>query len=235
MLKAQKERIVAELVERLRGSSTLIVADYRGLTMKEIDEVRGEILKHGARFSVVKNTLTKRAAEEAGVSELNEFLDGPTAVAFVGGGDMVSVAKSLNETARRTRILALKGGILDGRTITADQVRELANLPPAEVLRAQTLGVIVGPRNAIVGIFAAPLRDLVAVLDARISQLEEGGAATAPAEASPAGDAAAAPSADEAPETPTDAAAASADEAQETPTEAAAPEPEETVNEDQEE
>jgi large subunit ribosomal protein L10 len=247
MLKAQKERIVAELVERLRGSSTLIVADYRGLTMKEIDEVRGEILRHGARFSVVKNTLTKRAAEEAGVTELNEFLDGPTAIAFVGDGDMVSVAKSLNETARRTRILALKGGILDGRTITADQVRELASLPPEEVLRAQTLGVIVGPLNAIVGIFAAPLRDLVAVIDARISQLEEGGAATAPAEASPAEDVTAAAPAGEAPETPTDAAAAPADEARktpadaatapgdeapETPTDAAAPEPEETENKD---
>jgi large subunit ribosomal protein L10 len=216
MLKAQKGQIVAELVERLRGSSTLIVADYRGLTMKEIDEVRGEILKHGARFSVVKNTLTRRAAEEAGVGELNEFLDGPTAIAFVGDGDMVSVARSLNETARRTRILALKGGILDGRTITADQVRELASLPPAEVLRAQTLGAIVGPLNAIVGLFAAPLRDLVAVLDARISQLDEGGAATAPTEASPAEEAAA------------------ADEPQPAEGEAG-PDPEETENADQEE
>jgi large subunit ribosomal protein L10 len=216
MLKAQKGQIVAELVERLRGSSTLIVADYRGLTMKEIDEVRGEILKHGARFSVVKNTLTRRAAEEAGLGELNEFLDGPTAIAFVGDGDMVSVARSLNETARRTRILALKGGILDGRTITADQVRELASLPPAEVLRAQTLGAIVGPLNAIVGLFAAPLRDLVAVLDARISQLDEGGAATAPTEASPAEEAAA------------------ADEPQPAEGEAG-PDPEETENADQEE
>ena len=97
MLKQEKERVVADLVERLRASDTLIVADYRGLTMPEIDGVRTEVLKHGARFTVVKNTLTKRAAEEAGVPELVELLDGPTAIAFVGDGDMVGVAKALLE------------------------------------------------------------------------------------------------------------------------------------------
>ena len=173
MLKEKKEQVVAELVERLRTSETLIVADYRGLPMTELDGVRTELLKHGAEFSVVKNTLTKRAAEAAGVEGLDELLQGPTAIAFVGGGDMVAVAKTLNETARRTRILALKGGILQGRPMSADQVRDLANLPPAEVIRGQTLGAIVGPLNAIVGIFAAPLRDMVGVLDARIKQLQE--------------------------------------------------------------
>ena len=173
MLRADKEQVVAELVERLRTSDTLIVADYRGLTMTDMEGVRTELLKHGARFSVVKNTLTHRAAEAAGVSELEEFLQGPTAIAFVGGGDMVAVAKTLNETARRTRTLSLKGGVLQGRTITGDQVRDLASLPPADVLRAQVLGAVVGPLNAIVSIFAAPLRDLVNVVDARIKQLEE--------------------------------------------------------------
>ena len=173
MLREDKEQIVAELVERLRTSGTLIVADYRGLTMTDMEGVRTELLKHGARFSVVKNTLTRRAAEAAGVSELEEFLEGPTAIAFVGDGDMVAVAKTLNETARRTRILSLKGGILQGRLITGDQVRDLASLPPADVLRAQVLGAVVGPLNAIVGIFGAPLRNLVNVVDARIKQLEE--------------------------------------------------------------
>ena len=172
MLREDKEQIVADLVERLRTSDTLIVADYRGLKMTDIEGVRSELLKHGARFAVVKNTLTRRAAEAAGVSELNEFLEGPTAIAFVGDGDMVAVAKILNETARRTRILSLKGGILQGRTITSDQVRELGNLPQADVLRGQVLGAVVGPLNAIMGIFAAPLRELVGVLDARIRQLE---------------------------------------------------------------
>jgi large subunit ribosomal protein L10 len=173
VLKEKKEQVVAELVERLRSTDTLIVADYRGLSMKEIDGVRGELLQHGARFSVVKNTLTRRAAEEAGVEALKDFLEGPTAIAFVGDGDMVAVAKTLSDTARRTKVLAVRGGILQGQTITADQVRDLATLPPFDILQGQVLGAIVGPMTAVVGLFTAPLRDLVNVLDARIQQLEE--------------------------------------------------------------
>ena len=173
MLKKDKERIVAELVERFRTASTLIVADYRGLGVKELDDVRTELLQHGARFSVVKNTLTKRAAEAAGVDTLAEFLDGPTAIAFVSDGDTVQVAKTLAETARRTRVLALKGGILDGRPVSADDVQRLAALPPADVLRGQVLGAVVGPLNAVVGLFNAPLREFVGVVDARIRQLQE--------------------------------------------------------------
>jgi large subunit ribosomal protein L10 len=175
MLREDKERAVTELAERLRSSDTLIVADYRGLTMSEIDGVRTELLRHGARFSVVKNTLTRRAAEEAGVPELVELLDGPTAIAFVGDGDMVAVAKSLNDTARQTKILALRGGILQGQPLSAEQVRDLAALPPVDILQGQVLGAVIGPLNAIVGLFTAPLRDLVGVLDARIRQLEEQG------------------------------------------------------------
>ena len=187
MLKREKERVVADLVERLRSSDTLIVADYRGLTMREIDGVRTDVLKHGARFTVVKNTLTKRAAEEAGVPELVELLDGPTAIAFVGEGDMVGVAKALNDTARQTKILTLRGGILQGKPMSADQVRDLASLPPAEVLRGQVLGAIVAPLNAIAGLINAPLQDLVGLIDARIEQLggEEAEAAEPEAEAAP--------------------------------------------------
>lgn len=173
MLRKDKERVVRELVERLRASETLIVADYRGLSMSELDGVRTELLKHGARFSVVKNTLTKRAAEEAGIGPLAELLDGPSAIAFVGDGDMVAVAKTLSETARRTKVLEIRGGILQGVPMGADQVLELATLPPVEVLRGQVLGAVVGPLNAIVGLFTAPLRDFVGVLDARIAQLQE--------------------------------------------------------------
>jgi large subunit ribosomal protein L10 len=171
LLKREKERVVADLVERLRASDTLIVADYRGLSMPEIDGVRTEVLKHGARFTVVKNTLTKRAAEEAGVPELIELLDGPTAIAFVGDGDMVGVAKALNDTARQTRILSVRGGILQGKPMSAEQVRDLASLPPAEVLRGQVLGAIVAPLNAIAGLINAPLQNLVGLIDARIEQL----------------------------------------------------------------
>ena len=171
MLRKEKERVVADLVERLRGSDTLIVADYRGLSVTEIDDVRTQLLAHGARFSVVKNTLTKRAAEEAGVSGLAELVDGPTAIAFVGEADMVAVAKTLSDTARRTRILAIKGAILQGAPVDAAAVQELASLPPEDVLRGQVLAAVVGPLNAIAGLVNAPLQDLVGLIDARIEQL----------------------------------------------------------------
>jgi large subunit ribosomal protein L10 len=175
LLKRDKERVVADLAERLRASDTLIVADYRGLTMSEIDGVRSELLRHGARFSVVKNTLTKRAAEQAGVPSIVELLEGPTAIAFVLEGDMVAVAKTLNDTARQTKVLSLKGGLLQGQPVSAEEVQKLAALPPADVLQSQVLGAVIGPLNAIVGLFTAPLRDLVGVLDARITQLQEQG------------------------------------------------------------
>jgi large subunit ribosomal protein L10 len=186
LLKRDKERVVAELVERLRASDSLIVADYRGLTMSEIDGVRTELLRHGARFSVVKNTLTKRAAEQAGVPSLVELLEGPTAIAFVLEGDMVAVAKTLNDTARQTKVLSLKGGLLQGQPVSAEEVQKLAALPPADVLQGQVLGAVIGPLNAIVGLFTAPLRDLVGVLDARIDQLGGAGAAAVVEQPEPA-------------------------------------------------
>jgi large subunit ribosomal protein L10 len=189
MLRKDKEQVVTELAERLRSSQTLILADYRGLSVSELDEVRTKLLEHGARFHVVKNTLTKLAADEAGFETLKELLDGPTAIAFVGDGDMVSVAKTLSETARKTKVLELKGGILEGTPMDASQVAELAKLPPADVLRGQVLGAIVGPLTEIVSLFAAPVQDFVGLLDARIEQLggEEAPAAeAAPAEETPA-------------------------------------------------
>jgi large subunit ribosomal protein L10 len=225
MLKREKERVVADLVERLRASETLFVADYRGLTMPEIDGVRTEVLKHGARFTVVKNTLTKRAAEEAGVPELVELLDGPTAIAFVGDGDMVAVAKALNDTARQTKILSLRGGLLEGKPMTADQVRDLAALPPAEVLRGQVLGAIVAPLNAIAGLVNAPLQNLVGLIDARIEQLggEEAEGAEPEAEAAPVEEAAPEP---EAPEEEASGAEAEAQTDETASEEAASSEPE---------
>jgi large subunit ribosomal protein L10 len=174
MQRSEKERVVAELAERLRASESLVVADYRGLTNSQLDSLRGELLKHGARFSVVKNTLTRRAAEEAGAEALLALLDGPTAIAFLEAqGDAVAVAKALADAARATRVLAVRGGLLEGRPITADDVENLAKLPPADVLRAQLVGALTSPLHAIVGLFTAPLRDLVGLLDARIAQLGE--------------------------------------------------------------
>ena len=172
MLKSDKERIVGELTERLQATETLIVADYRGLTMKEVDALRGELLQHGARFTVVKNSLTRRAAEAAGADAVLALLDGPTAIAFLEtDGDPVAVAKALAETARTTKVLTVRGGLLEGRAMTAEEVEELAKLPPFDMLRGQVLGAVAAPLYAIVGLFAAPLQDLHGLLQARIDQL----------------------------------------------------------------
>ena len=182
MKKSDKERVVGELAERLKESSTLIVADYRGMTMPQIDSLRTQLLEHGARFTVVKNTLTKRAAEQAGADALLTLLEGPTAIAFLeSDGDPVAVAKALSTAARETQVLVVRGGIMEGRAITEDDVQNLAKLPPADVLRAQLVGAIAGPMTTVVGLFTAPMRDLVGVLQARIDQLEAGGDAPTPA------------------------------------------------------
>ena len=176
MLKADKERVIAELVDRLRTSDTLILADYRGLTMKEIDGVRTELLKHGARFSVVKNTLTRRAAEAAGSDTLLALLEGPTAIAFLeSDGDPVAVAKALVDAARQTRVLEVRGGLLEGRPIEAAEIDALAKLPPLDALRSQVLAAVIGPATGIVALFTAPLQDLHGLIDARIEQLEAQG------------------------------------------------------------
>jgi large subunit ribosomal protein L10 len=175
MDRAEKERLVGELTERLKATETMIVADYRGLTVTEIDELRTKLLEHGARFSVVKNTLTKRAAESAGVDTLLALLEGPTAIAFLEtDGDPVAVAKALDDAAK-SEVLVIKGGLLDGAEIAADDVKRLAKLPPADTLRAQLVGALAGSLTTVVGLFAAPMRDIVGVIDARIRQLEEQG------------------------------------------------------------
>jgi large subunit ribosomal protein L10 len=179
MKKSDKERVVSELAERLKSSPTLIIADYRGLTMPQIDALRSRLLEHGARFAVVKNTLTRRAAEQAGVEPLLTLLEGPTAIAFLESeGDPVAVAKALATVARETQVLVLRGGIMEGRAISEADVQTLAKLPPTDVLRGQLVGAIAAPMATVVGLFNAPLRDLVGVLQARIDQLETQGEST---------------------------------------------------------
>jgi large subunit ribosomal protein L10 len=176
MLRSEKERVVAELAKRLSDAETLMVADYRGLTMPEIDELRTRLLEAGARFTVVKNTLTRRAAEEAGTTDVLELIDGPTAIAFLeADGDPVAVAKVLNEASRANDVLVIRGGMLEGTVVGDAEIKRLATLPPADVLRAQLAGAVVAPLTTVVGLFTAPLRDLVGIIDARIRQLEEQG------------------------------------------------------------
>jgi large subunit ribosomal protein L10 len=180
MKKEDKEQVVAELTERLRTSDTLLVADYRGLTMPQIDALRSRLIESGARFTVVKNTLTRRAAEAAGADALLTLLEGPSAIAFLeADGDMVAAAKALADSARESRVLAIRGGVMQGRAITAEEVQSLATLPPLEMLRSQVLAAIIAPITAIAGLVNAPLQNLYGLLDARIEQL--GGAEEAPA------------------------------------------------------
>ena len=176
MQREDKERVVAELTEKLRGADTLIVADYRGLTMPQIDALRGRLLEHGARFSVVKNTLTRRAAEAAGADQLLALLEGPSAIAFVeSDGDPAAVAKALADSARDTKVLEIRGGIMQGRTISSADVEELAKLPSLEVLRGQVLGAVIAPLTSLLALVNAPLQDLVGLIDARVEQLEAQG------------------------------------------------------------
>jgi large subunit ribosomal protein L10 len=178
MLRSEKERVVAELADRLRSTETLIVADYRGLSMPEIEELRTRLLEAGARFTVVKNTLTKLAAQQAGTERMLELIDGPTAIAFLeADSDPAAVAKVLSETARAHDVLVIRGGVFEGNVVGDADIKRLATLPPADVLRAQLAGAVVGPLTTVVGLFTAPLRDLVGVIDARIRQLEEQGEA----------------------------------------------------------
>jgi large subunit ribosomal protein L10 len=200
MLRTEKERVVAELAKQLGDSETLMVADYRGLTMPEIDELRSRLLEAGARFRVVKNTLTKLAAEQAGTTDVLQLIDGPTAIAFLDAeGDPVAVAKVLNEVARANDVLVIRGGLLEGTIVGEDEIKRLATLPPADVLRAQLVGAVAAPLTTVVGLFTAPLRDLVGVLDARIRQLQEQGEIVPEpeAEAEPEPEAETAPEAEE--------------------------------------
>jgi large subunit ribosomal protein L10 len=240
MKREQKEQVVEELTARLKAAETLLVADYRGLTMPQIDELRTKLLASGARFTVVKNTLTRRAAEAAGTDALLALLDGPSAIAFLEtDGDMVAAAKALADAARETQVLEIRGGIMQGRTVTAEEVTTLATLPPVEALRGQVLGAIVAPLTTLAGLLNAPLQNLVGLIDARIEQLggEETEAAPAEETAEPEAESAAAeeapadeqPAAEEEP-------AAEDESAEATPEQVEpAAEAEETTTEDEEE
>jgi large subunit ribosomal protein L10 len=232
MKKEQKEQVVEELTARLKAADTLLVADYRGLTMPQIDQLRTRLLESGARFTVVKNTLTRRAAEAAGADALLALLDGPSAIAFLeADGDMVAAAKALADSARETQVLEIRGGVLEGRAMSAEEVASLATLPPEEVLRGQVLGAIVAPLTSLAGLLNAPLQNLVGLIDARIEQL---GGEEAEAAPEPEPEAVAEP---EAEAEPTDEEPASDEESAEATPEQVEPaaEPEETTTESEEE
>ena len=170
--KEQKAEQVEVLTEKLRKAKVALLTDYRGLTVTQLQELRGKLRTGDVEYRVVKNTLARRAAEAAGVPDLQSELEGPIAIAF-GYDDLSMPSKLINEFVRSTRLkLDVKGGLVEGRVFTPDQVKQLADLPSRETLIAQLMGTLQSPVGQLVGIMQTPVQQLVGVLDAYKTKLE---------------------------------------------------------------
>ncbi|MDT3438566.1 MULTISPECIES: 50S ribosomal protein L10 [unclassified Pseudofrankia] len=183
MANPEKSAAVAEITDQFRGSTAAVLTEYRGMTVSQITELRRS-LGAETKYAVVKNTLTKIAAERAGVTGIEDLLAGPTAVAFVSG-DPVEAAKSLRDFARANPALVVKGGFVEGKPMSADDIRKLADVESREVLLAKLAGAMNGSLAKAVGLFAAPLSQAARLAEALRAkrEAEAGGAAEAPAEA----------------------------------------------------
>jgi len=178
MARSDKEAAVADIAEAFRGSSAAVLTEYRGLTVSQLTELRRS-MGDSARYAVVKNTLTKIAAKQAGLTGLDEMLSGPTAVAFISG-DPVEAAKGLRDFSRNNPLLIIKGGILDGNPISAAEIGRLADLESREVLLAKLAGAMNASLVNAVNLFAAPLSQAARLIEALRRQREaEGPAETA--------------------------------------------------------
>ena len=161
-----KSRAVDALAERLSGSSALIVTEYRGLKVAEIQGLLRRLLPKGVEYHVVKNSLLSRAASKTHREGLTKLLSGPTAIAF-SNGDEVELAKGLSDEARVLKALKIIGGVLGGQTVSADDISVLAKLPGRAYLQGQFVGTLQAPLAQITGLLEAPFRNLVHVLTAR--------------------------------------------------------------------
>lgn len=174
--KERKRELVAQYTELLGRSRAVILTDYLGLNVAQITRLRNQIREANGAYYVTKNTLVRLALEQAGLTVPDEWLEGPTAMGFCF--DQVPfIAKVITDFANETQILTVKGALLGERAVDAAQVQALANLPPAEVLRAQILGALTAPMSGLVGALNGLLSGLVGVLDARGEQLGEAEAA----------------------------------------------------------
>jgi large subunit ribosomal protein L10 len=181
MARAEKVAAVAELTERFQTSAGAVLTEYRGLTVAQLAELRGSLGEH-TTFAVVKNTLTKLAATEAGVAEqLDGLLTGPSAIAFVEG-DVVEAARGLRDFSKANPFLVIKGGVLDGKAITPAEINKLADLESREVLLAKLAGAMKASMSGAAAVFAA--------LPAQMAQLAEALRAKRAAEAAADGSAA---------------------------------------------
>ncbi|MRG28949.1 50S ribosomal protein L10 [Laceyella tengchongensis] len=155
----QKKVIVKEIADKLTRSKTTIVADYRGLNVKQMNELRKELREAGVEMQVLKNTLTRRAAEQVGMEDLNQHLTGPSAVAF-SYEDVVAPAKVLHKFAKNNKELEIKGGIVEGRAVSLDEIKALAELPSREGLLSMLLSVLQAPmRNFALAVKAVADKD----------------------------------------------------------------------------
>jgi large subunit ribosomal protein L10 len=183
---SEKQSAVAEIAERFQNSSAAVITEYRGLTVKQVTDLR-RALGRTTTYAVVKNTLTKRAAADAGVAIDDALLQGPTAIAFVEG-DPVEAAKGLREFARANPLLVIKGGVMEGKTLSADEVNKIADLESREVLLAKLAGALKALPTRAAGLFQAPLSQMARLAKALEETKPAAAAAEAPAEA-PAADA----------------------------------------------
>jgi large subunit ribosomal protein L10 len=159
----EKKKVVAEIADKLSKSQSTIITDYRGLTVKQMNELRKKLREAGVEFKVLKNTLTQRAAEQVGVSEINEYLNGPTAIAF-GYDDVVVPAKIIYQFAKDNKELEIKAGIVEGKVVSVDEIKALAELPSREGLLSMLLSVL-----------QAPIRNFALAVKA-VAEKNEGGA-----------------------------------------------------------
>ncbi len=169
--RAKKEERVEQYLERLQKSQGLILTDYRGLRVSEVEELRRSLRGAGATYQVVKNRLLLLALQQMGLMMPQEWLEGPVAVAFCHG-EVPAAAKVVQDFAKGREKFAVKGGLLGNAPITAAQVNALANLPPREVILAQVLGAVNAPASQVVGVVASGIRQVLNVLQAYVDKLE---------------------------------------------------------------
>jgi large subunit ribosomal protein L10 len=174
MPRQEKVEQVELLTEKLKSAKVAVLTDYRGLTVSQLQDLRGRLRAQQVEYRVVKNTLARRAAVESGHEDFQDLLKGPVAIAF-GYGDLSAPAKVLGEFIRQTRIrLEIVGGLVEGRVMAPDQVRQTADLPPREVLLALLLGTLQSPVAQLVATIQAPVQQLIGLLEAYKDKLEGG-------------------------------------------------------------
>lgn len=216
MNRDEKAAVIDRIAGELEGSQAVFAVDYRGITVAQIAELRSRLRAADTSFSVVKNSLTERAADKAGADSLKAVLEGPTALAFVRG-DAAAAAKALSDAQRATQVLEFKGGLLDGKAVSPEDIRAIARLPSREVLYGQLVGIVASPVGGLVRSLNALIAGVAIQLQAIHDQGLVGGTAAPAAETAPAEEAA--PAAEEtAPAAEAEAPAAEADAAPEAST-----------------